>query len=160
MAVKGTQVLQWLSVGVFVNGMAAVPFAFLHGAGRPDLTAKLHLLELPFYAALLWWAVNRFGIEGAAVAWTARVTVDTLAIIWLTRRSVEGAAALGWSVRAMGLAVAWMLAGAFLGSTPAGLIFLAISAVFLAWIGWHRLLGLEERTFVMVRLRWHFLGRR
>ena len=37
------RVLQWLAVGVLFNSVAQVPFALVQGAGRPDLTAKLHV---------------------------------------------------------------------------------------------------------------------
>jgi O-antigen/teichoic acid export membrane protein len=65
---ESTRVLQWLTLGVFVNNLAQLPSAFLQGTGRPDLTAKLHLLELPIYLLILWWGVNALGIEGAAIA--------------------------------------------------------------------------------------------
>ena len=48
-AQNSSYVLQWLAAGVFINSLAQVAFAMIQGAGRPDLTAKLHLLELPFY---------------------------------------------------------------------------------------------------------------
>ena len=153
MASRGTVVLQWLSAGVFVNGLAAVPFAFLHGAGRPDLTAKLHFLELPLYLAFLWWAVGRFGIEGAAVAWTVRVTLDTTAIFWLTGRVVVGALVLWRAVAGMLVALAWMGAGALLGSTPAGIAFLVASFVALVPLAWSVALGEEERGIVRGRIQ-------
>src|SRR6185369_7424697 len=43
MAAHGYRVLQVLAVGVFINGMAQLPFYFIQGAGRPDLPAKFHL---------------------------------------------------------------------------------------------------------------------
>jgi O-antigen/teichoic acid export membrane protein len=80
------RVLQWLAVGVFVNSLALVPFTLLQGAGRPDLTARLHLMELPLYLGLLWWLISTRGIEGAAIAWTARVAVDALFLFGMARR--------------------------------------------------------------------------
>jgi O-antigen/teichoic acid export membrane protein len=75
-AKNGARVMQWLSVGVFMNALAYVPFAQVQGAGRPDLTAKLHLIEFPLYLLTLWELVRIYGITGAAVAWTLRVGVD------------------------------------------------------------------------------------
>jgi len=79
-AVKSYRVLQWLAVGVLFNCVAQVPFSAIQGTGRPDLTAKLHLLELPVYLALLWVLLKRAGIEGAAVASAARMALDCLAL--------------------------------------------------------------------------------
>lgn len=80
-------VFQVLVVGVFLNSTAHLPYALLQAHGRSDLTAKLHVLELPLFAVLLVWAVARWGIEGAALAWTLRVALDTgllyAAALWL-----------------------------------------------------------------------------
>lgn len=77
-AEKSTLVLQILAVGVFANSLAFIPFGLLQGLGRPDLTAKFHLVELPLYAGLLWFLVGDIGIAGAALAWTLRVGVDAI----------------------------------------------------------------------------------
>lgn len=73
---ESAEVLQILALGVLLNSLAYIPSALLSGAGRPDIPAKIHLLELPFYAALTWAFVRRWGIEGAAGAWALRVVVD------------------------------------------------------------------------------------
>ena len=85
-AERSTTVLRWLAVGVLVNGVAQIPFALLQGSGRPDVTAKLHLAELPLYLAALAWLVSAHGIVGAAAAWTLRVTLDGVALFALAHR--------------------------------------------------------------------------
>src|SRR6266704_1537874 len=89
-ALHSFRVLQWLAVGVFLNSLAFVPFTLLQGVGRPDLTATVHLIELPLYLGLLWLLISTRGIEGAAIAWTARVTVDALFLFGLARRFLPG----------------------------------------------------------------------
>lgn len=86
------RVLQWLALGVFLNSLAHLPFALLQGVGRPDLTAKLHLIELPVYLLALWWLISTHGVEGAAVAWTARVGVDALILFVMVQRLLRGSA--------------------------------------------------------------------
>jgi len=76
-AVPATPVLKLLLLGIFLNSCAHVPYAFLQANGRSDITAKLHLVELPFFAALLMWSVHVYGVPGAALAWTLRVALDT-----------------------------------------------------------------------------------
>ena len=39
------------SLGMFVTGLAQLPYTALQSAGRADTTAKLHLLELPLFMA-------------------------------------------------------------------------------------------------------------
>lgn len=88
---KSVAVLQWLAVGVFINSIAQVPFSLVQGVGRPDITAKLHLLEAPFYFFLLWWLLRVWGIEGAAFAWAARIFLDTAFLFVVTGRVLPAA---------------------------------------------------------------------
>ena len=85
-AKNSSVVLQILTLGVFINGLAQIVFALVQGAGRSDLTAKLHLLELVFYLPVLWWALKCFGIVGAAIAWTLRTAFDGGLLLWCTKR--------------------------------------------------------------------------
>jgi O-antigen/teichoic acid export membrane protein len=75
-AARSTAVLQIFCVGVLVNSIAFVPFVLLQGLGRPDVTGKLHLLELPIYAVALAILLPRMGLTGAALAWSFRLLVD------------------------------------------------------------------------------------
>jgi O-antigen/teichoic acid export membrane protein len=87
-AAQGASVLRWLAVGVFFNSIAQIPFALIQSAGRPDLTAKLHLIELPGYGGALVWFIHTHGIEGAALAWTLRSAVDSIALLFLMKRTI------------------------------------------------------------------------
>jgi len=87
-AEESTNVLRWLAVGVFINGMARFPSALVQSAGRPDLTAKIYLLELPVYLLLLKNLLDHRGIEGAAMAWTLRILMDTVFLFVLAVRLV------------------------------------------------------------------------
>jgi len=85
-AAKSALVLQVLVVGVFATSLAFVPFAFLQGLGRPDVVAKLLLLELPAYAVLAWFTIRSYGIAGAATIWSARVVLELLVLLLLAWR--------------------------------------------------------------------------
>jgi O-antigen/teichoic acid export membrane protein len=65
-----------LAIGVLLLSLSSVPFNLLQAAGRPELVAAIHVLELPLYATLSWILVRNFGIVGAATAWTARTLLD------------------------------------------------------------------------------------
>lgn len=80
-AAQSYEIVQWLSVGILLNAIAMVPFALIQAAGRADITAKLHLIELPFYAFLLWLLVAEYGLIGAAMAWVLRVALDALVLM-------------------------------------------------------------------------------
>ncbi len=85
-AQNSSSVLRWLAAGVFVNSLAHVPFALIQSTGRPDITAKLHLLELPIYFVAVWLLTKRLGIEGTAIAWTARVALDAILLLFFAHR--------------------------------------------------------------------------
>ncbi|MHC1698697.1 MAG: flippase [Geobacteraceae bacterium] len=85
-AQNSTIILQLLAVGVFINCLAQIPYTFIQSVGRPDYTAKLHLIELPFYVAGTWIFVNLYGINGAAMMWLIRVVVDSLLLFGYTLR--------------------------------------------------------------------------
>lgn len=114
MSAASTPIWRWLAVGVLVNGVAHLPFTVLQSAGRTDIIAKTHLLELLPYGLALWWALAHYGVMGAAVVWSLRVGVDAallyLSALWLFPRwrsfftRVVAWALLG-AVATMGLAV-------------------------------------------------------
>lgn len=82
-AAHSASVARWLALAMFVNAAAWMAFASVQAMHRPDLTAKLHLVELPIYFAVLIALVARFGTLGAALAWMARVLADGLALLWI-----------------------------------------------------------------------------
>jgi O-antigen/teichoic acid export membrane protein len=77
-AATSVNVLKILSIGVFFNALATVPFILLLGVGRPDIPAKFHIIELTFYIIALIFLVKHFGINGAALAWSLRVFLDAI----------------------------------------------------------------------------------
>ncbi len=82
---NSTPILQWLAVGVFINSIGQIPYTMIQSTGRPDFTAKLHLVELPIYLLMLWFMLSKFGIIGAAIAWTVRVSIDTMLLFRLAQ---------------------------------------------------------------------------
>jgi O-antigen/teichoic acid export membrane protein len=70
--------------GVWVNSLALIPFTLLQGRGRPDLTAKLHLIEVGPYLLVLFVGVELGGAAGLAVAWSLRVTADAALLLTLS----------------------------------------------------------------------------
>lgn len=83
---RSAGVLQLLAVGVFVNCLAQIAFTLVQGVGRADLSARLHLAEVPFYIVLVWSLVSSRGLIGAALAWTLRVSIDAAGMFWLAAR--------------------------------------------------------------------------
>ena len=75
-------VMQILAVGFLMNALAQVPFAFLQGMGRADITAKFHVIEVLGYLPLLWVLISKWGIKGAALGCSIRATLDLVLLLW------------------------------------------------------------------------------
>lgn len=148
-AQQGTRVLQWLAVGVFFNSLTLIPFALVQGVGRPDLTAKLHFIELPFYLVIAWWLIINRGIEGAAIAWVARVAVDTFFLFGMAYRILPN---LPGVLLRMTLIMGGGLFIMGLASLTAGLamkgIFIFITLCVFGMVTWFGFLTPEERVFI------------
>lgn len=153
-AQNSTRVLQLLAVGVFINSVAQIAFAQLQGAGRSDLTAKLHLVELPFYLVLVWWLISAYGIEGAAIAWVVRVSVDMLFLFGVSQRILPTSTS---GIRRMAL----LMGGALLTLALASLLqsivmkaaFLLLMLVGFVLVAWFLVLDPDERMLVKDRLK-------
>jgi O-antigen/teichoic acid export membrane protein len=76
-----------LAIGLLFNAAALVPSTFLSAIGRPDINARFHLLELVVHLPLAWWLVSRYGIVGAASAWSIRVILDFTLLFWASRQA-------------------------------------------------------------------------
>jgi O-antigen/teichoic acid export membrane protein len=76
---------QILCLGVFANSIGSMYFALLHAKARSDISAKLHLLELPLFIAALYTLIGAYGLFGAAWAWVGRMVIDTLLLSILSK---------------------------------------------------------------------------
>lgn len=85
-AVKSASIARWLAAGILINSVAQILYAKIQGTGKADWTAKLHLIESLPYWMLLWLLLKHFGIEGAAMAWFARVTLDFAGLSYLVNK--------------------------------------------------------------------------
>ena len=85
-AMHSSAVLQFLALGVFFNALACIPYNALQALGRPDITGKFHLLELPIYILLCILLIPRWGLIGAATANSFRLGIDAFLLFWAAWR--------------------------------------------------------------------------
>lgn len=85
-AQQGGTAVRILAFGVLMNSLAHIPSSFIVAMGRPDVNAKFHMAELLFHLPVAWILITKFGVAGAAMAWTIRVTVDALALFIASAR--------------------------------------------------------------------------
>jgi O-antigen/teichoic acid export membrane protein len=152
-AEHGTVVLQVLAAGVLINSLAYVPFAMIQGVGRPDWTAKLHLVEIVPFIGLLWVLIAKFGIVGAAIAWTTRCIVDSAVLAYLARRLLPPSHASLRPLAAAGALAIVLLVIAALAPTAllrAGIVVIGGPAFLATGIAW--LLDRDDLRAIAERL--------
>jgi O-antigen/teichoic acid export membrane protein len=79
-------VMRWLGVGILLSSVDGVVAGLIDGIGRPDVNARLSLVELALYVPLLILLLMQFGIAGVAMAWAARCGFDFVARLALAGR--------------------------------------------------------------------------
>lgn len=142
-------ILQWLAIGVFINSYAQVPFAFIQGAGRADITAKLHLLELPLYLVVLYALVLEFGIAGVAIAWVLRISFDAVLMTMVAHRlSAQIALASKEIYLIFLLPLALFFIGMTLGNSLEKLMYAGFAAALLCLVGYNFALRQDEKNAV------------
>ncbi|HUF52073.1 MAG TPA: flippase [Longimicrobiales bacterium] len=139
-AISGT-VLRVLCLAVFINAVAFITSAATEAAGRPDLIARYHVLELPLYLALLFAIVPAWGVVGAAWAVVLRMVVMTAVLAVFAARTAPlalgallstcGRAAAASSALLLG---AWLIATQFDASLAGGAV-LVVSYGAVVWLG-------------------------
>jgi O-antigen/teichoic acid export membrane protein len=148
-AARSAPVLRWLTVAAFVNCLAWTPFGFVQAANRPDLTAKLHLVEVPLYVALLWWMLVHLGLEGAAIAYALRVGVDAAVLFFLARRLMPDAGSVTRRIAILTcIAFSVFATGVIPTDLASKCILVAGVLILFAGVGWNLLLQTEEMNFV------------
>jgi len=152
---RSTTAFAILAVGVFINGLAFLPYAYLLGRGRPDLPAKFHLLELPFYVFAGWLLIRQLGVNGAAWAWTLRVTADAAllsAAVWrvagVKPERLLGGGGSGWrAVAAVTVLAATGAVSVALVPRPGARIAIGVGAAVVFAVGvWRYVLDDAERA--------------
>lgn len=100
-AANAAPVMEILFLGVWLNGLAYAPFAMTQAQGRPDLVAKISLLEFLPYLAALWLLIASFGLRGAAIAWALRSGIDAIIQYKVAGLRLEGLGTLAASIALM-----------------------------------------------------------
>ncbi len=147
-AQNGSAVLRWLAAGIFANCLAQLPYALLQSAGRPDIPAKLQLVELPVYVVGLVLLVRAFGVRGAAIAWALRLIVEAFLLFLLAHQLLPHKP--GFLLRLSTATVAGYIA-IYAVTFPASLVIraclLILIVLIFGLISWRLGLNPSERVF-------------
>lgn len=147
-AEQSTSVTRWLAAGTLVNCLALVPTTFIQGIGRPDITAKLHLIELPLYLGGAWWLIRERGIEGAALAWVVRVLLDAVLLFIVAESFLERKGLNRFMGAFVAVGICILVISSLVATLMAKVTFLFV--VFFAFLmsAWFLFLNSEDRAVV------------
>lgn len=152
--VAGTA-LRILAVALFLAGLAILPLALLYGSGKPDLPAKINLVQVALHIPITIVLVRLFGITGAALAVAVLRLEDLIFYEWAVRRHIGLAGrdvdaayrerilfASGVGLGALLIFAAWMRTVA-----PYSALGFSIAALLgYAWFSWAHVFKRTERT--------------
>ena len=141
-AQRSTLVFQILLLSFLVGSLASIPFNLIHGIGRPDIMAKLYILELLIYLPFVFFMVRHWGINGAAIACTIRTLLEML-IFFFVACKLNKINMLGF--------FRW----AFLRSLLNLIVFVSIG-YFITGFSW-RLYGFSALTLGYILSSWFFV---
>jgi len=85
-AIYSHAIFQVLLLGFFFNSIAQVPFTLIQSMGKAKYTALLHCSEILPYVFILYFCVNKYGVTGAAYAWTIRVFIDCILLFLISKK--------------------------------------------------------------------------
>lgn len=152
-AARSYPLLQVFACGILLTCLAHVPFTFLQGVGRSDITAKIHVLEFPVYVLLLWLAAQNFGLSGAVVVWFARVFGDTLLLFHISLRNMDTALhhIFDWKLGLVLFAALASFGAIYIGNTATRLILWMVSVMLSSLLCWQLLLSASDRAALVKR---------
>lgn len=145
---KGSTIMQLLAAGVFVNSLAQVPFALIAGIGRPDITSKFHLAELPIYLLLVFVFIQTNGVIGLAIAWLIRVTIDNLLLFYATKKLLPEFKDIRIYYLSLTVSLFVFLLVSFKLSVTVKLLYVVTIYLVFVYIVWNKMLSQDERSYL------------
>lgn len=141
-AQRSTLIFQILLLSFLVGSLASIPYSLIYGIGRPDIMAKLYILELLIYLPFVFFMVRHWGMNGAAIACTIRATLDMVIFFFFACKLSK-------------INMLSFFRGAFLSSLLNLVVFISIGC-FITRFPW-RLYGFSALTLGYLLLSWFFV---
>lgn len=154
---SSTLVLQLFAIGIFLNSLAFFPFTYLQSIGRPDITAKIHLFELPLYLIFMWYFIPKLGITGAALVWLIRIFIDTSLLFLFTHNVFRKKTKIKFRfnshlVLAL-LSIIIVISAIFISGIVFKLIFGLTVLLTFSIVVWKKILAPEDLSFIFSKIK-------
>jgi O-antigen/teichoic acid export membrane protein len=143
-------VLIILGLGMFLNCVIIVPSTLIDAIGRPRINALIVLGQAILFVPVIVLLSARYGVTGAALAWTLRAAIGYGARLLVCRglgNSVAPAVPALFFVALFGTAA--LIACPLIGPLPARLIVMAVAIVMMTLIAGLNLLRRDESAWLL-----------
>jgi O-antigen/teichoic acid export membrane protein len=154
-AENSTLILQLFATGILLNSVAFFPFTFLQSIGRPDITAKIHSVELPFYIIAMWYFIPKFGIIGAAMVWLLRIIIDAGLQFYFTKKVFKKLFNYNYQIHSVPavISILLMLSSLIISEVLLKSFYVVALLLMFSIIVWKKFLEPDERAFVFSKIR-------
>ena len=149
-------ILQIMALGIFINSLAYIPFSFLQGIGKPEITAKIQLFELPIFVVAMWFAISDAGINGAAFVWLIRIFIDAILLFTFTKKNISFNLPFkinNHQILFSLIFIVTLVLTFFTGNIYSKSLLLFISLLLFSFVSWKIMLTTEEKSFIILRIR-------
>jgi O-antigen/teichoic acid export membrane protein len=156
-AVHSTVPLYILAAGTICEGMVIAANQALVAGHRAGTVSIIAFAQIPVYVAVALLAIHLFGIDGAAVAWSAQMTIAMVVLVIIVRQLVpikfrkisRASAQLSLGV-CIGLGP--LIAAVGIGAPTWGIVLLGVACL-IAYLGfiWTVVLHYQERDWLIQR---------
>ena len=137
-----------LAIGVWCNSLANVPFWALQAQGRPQVPARIQMIEVGPYLLVLFGAMHEWGLLGAATAWSLRMAADASLLFRASRYSTV-------ALRTVLPGALMLLVAAWVALSSEGLAIPAVALLIATalLLFWGNRTVPQWKTYVMPRIR-------
>jgi O-antigen/teichoic acid export membrane protein len=146
-------ILQLLAIGVLFNSLAAIPFNFFQGIGKPSIPAIVNLIELPFYLIIMWLVIKEWGINGAAFVWLIRIIIDTALLFLIAQKKIKIFNTTDYGIIIFFLFIIPLLFPFFITDLWIKLVIVFVILCTYAYISWHHMLEPDEKNYMITILQ-------
>jgi O-antigen/teichoic acid export membrane protein len=152
---QATPAFRVLAFGYGIALLAPLSGALIEAVGRPDLLAKLYLVELPLNVLIVWELTKHFGIVGAALSYTIRCTIETVIVWWIVFRAVkfsykkflkEGLLIPSSTLILTGLATLVIRSGSIKSAMDIGMTLVTLALY--CFCVWYLILDIKDKQFI------------
>ena len=155
-ATKSSLILKLLAIGVLMNSLSLIPTNFFEGIGKPKIPTLIILTELPFYIFAMWFAIDRNGINGAAMVYMISATFNAsilyfFAYKFYTIRFNSRIKKFSFFPFMIGFVFPFLVNDIY-----ARTIFAICFIIIFPIIAWKFFLSDEEKFFIVSKLRFNF----